>query len=93
MSIPLNRCLKSLYSPDGTYDTQFIYDMYHKGDPIVLPVNLRGYWGEAHIATVGFMKINPYYHLRVEADRGLGRNDFSIFIEPVFSPYALSRYT
>lgn len=93
MSIPLNRCLKTLYSPDGTYDTQFIYDMYNKGDPIVLPVNLRGYWGEAHIATVGFMKVNPYYHLRVEADRGLGRNDFSIFIEPVFSPYALSRYT
>ncbi|MBN9231415.1 MAG: hypothetical protein J0I93_11260 [Legionella sp.] len=93
MRIPLNQCLKTLYSPDGTYDTQFIYDMYQKGDPIILPVNLRGFWGEAHIATVGFMKINPYYHLRVEADRGLGRNDFSIFIEPVFSPYALSQYT
>lgn len=93
MRIPLNQCLKTLYSPDGTYDTQFIYDMYQQGDPIVLPVNLRGFWGEAHIATVGFMKINPYYHLRVEADRGLGRNDFSIVIEPVFSPYALSQYT
>jgi hypothetical protein len=90
----LNQCLKRLYSSNGQYDPKFIYDQYQQGEPIVLPVNLRGYWGEAHIATVGFIKIDSDYHLRVEADRGLGRSDFSIFKESVFnSPYSLSQYT
>lgn len=90
----LNQCIDRLHSLDGTYDPQSTYDMYNQGKPIVLPVNLRGYWGEAHIATVGFIKIDDCYHLRIEADRGLGRKDFSIIKEPVFnSPYTLSQYT
>lgn len=93
MSTRFNLCLKRLYSADGTYDNQLIYDVYNKSDPIVLPVNLRADFGEAHIATVGFMKVSSEYHLRIEADRGLGRTDFSIFIERAFSSYDLSAYT
>lgn len=88
-----NSCLKGLYSTDGTYANQLIYDNYINALPIVLPVNLRGFCGESHIATVGFIKINESYHLRVEADSGLGRRDFSIFIEPTFGYQDLLRYT
>jgi hypothetical protein len=89
----LNQCLDRLYSLDGIYDNQSTYDRYNQGKPIVLPVNLRGCMGEAHIATVGFIKLDSHYHLRVEADRGCGRNDFSIYKEPVLDFYTLSRYT
>ena len=41
ISITLNRCLKVLYSLNGTYDTKLIYDIYNNNEPIVLPVNLR----------------------------------------------------
>jgi hypothetical protein len=77
--------IANLYSDDGTYDPALSYQRYQHDAFVVFPVHLRGMSGEAHVATVGFMKIaGSNRHLRVEADRGMSREDFTVFEEPAF---------
>lgn len=73
--------------------SNLINEEYNKGKPIILPVYLREYCGGSHIATVGFMKVGLGQHLVVEADRGLGRHDFSIFQRRSFSYHEFCKYT
>ncbi len=85
-------CIKALYSEEGDYDATTVYKNYTQGEPIVLPVHIQERWGGSHIATIGFIKIGPRSQLIVEADRGLGRHDFSVFLDSNCNEYDLSAY-
>lgn len=76
-------CLERLYTEEGDFDAKSAYNNYKLSKPIILPAYLTDGWGAAHIATVGFMRISQDCHLIVEADRGLGRHDFSVFVGPI----------
>ncbi|MGQ3888033.1 hypothetical protein ACQUW5_03240 [Legionella sp. CNM-1927-20] len=88
-----NTCLNSLYTEEGDYDTDKLYKDYSQGKPIILPVYIQDGWGGLHIAVTGFMKNGPNTHLVVEADRGLGRHDFSVFEEKQFNFDKFCQYT
>ena len=66
---------------------------FNKKNPIVLPVYLSSGYGDSHIATVGFLKVNDTHYLRVEADKGLGRNEFCVYIVHGNLENTLSSYT
>ncbi|QLZ69124.1 hypothetical protein FOLKNPGA_01906 [Legionella sp. PC1000] len=86
----LNNCLKRLYTKEGDFDSVITYDCYQQFQPVVLPVILSG---RSHIATVGFMKVSPNFHVSVEADRSDERHDFSVFISRPHDPAQFSKYT
>ncbi|WP_043874043.1 hypothetical protein [Legionella massiliensis] len=87
-----DRCLKAIYSEEGQYDPDLLYQDYSAGKPIILPVYLTDRFGANHIAVVGLMKTGLYSQLVVQADRGLGRHDFSIFSQPCFDYNSFCKY-
>ncbi|WP_165482644.1 hypothetical protein [Legionella gresilensis] len=89
----LDISLRNLYTEEGNYDAEELYKEYSQGKPIILPIYIKEGWGGSHIATVGFIKNGPNTHLVVEADRGLGRHDFSVFEEKQFNFYQFRQYT
>ncbi|MFC3907504.1 hypothetical protein ACFORL_00240 [Legionella dresdenensis] len=89
----LNTRLTSLYSENGDYNPESLYEEYNQGKPVILPIYIYDGFGSSHIAVTGFVKTGPNSHIVVEADRGLGRHDFSVFENPAFSFYEFCKYT
>jgi hypothetical protein len=77
----INQVVDNLPITHENIDINQLLDSFNKNSPIVLPVYVTERV-EAHIATVGFLKINDTHYLRVEADKGLGRNEFCVYIVP-----------
>jgi len=88
-----HRCLRQLRSEEGDYDADSLFETYQQGRPIVLPVHIKDdFGGGRHIATLGLLKTGPNSHIRIEADRGFGRHDFSIYSDSCFNYLTFRRY-
>jgi ankyrin repeat protein len=89
--------LNALYSDTGYADTKQLYEAYLEGKPIVMPIFIKNYFGSSHVATIGLLKVGIDLHLAIEADRGFGRKDYSVYTHILskeqFYKYARSKST